>query len=218
MPFSEKLRIKVLLWCDRHCCLCKKACGINIEVHHLVPEEDGGKNDIDNAIPLCFDCHSEIPRYNPKHPRGTKYKIDELKARREQVYEEFTRHLVPPIGYGITQKLSGGGMRTFPNVGFVLSHYGDSFPVRVRVVVKSVLSRGNIAIPSDFYSGKKLWNLNPHSSFSGNFDLPKDLIPKDEQLELRVQVSIIDQYEREHFNLPVGFVYVPEGNFWYAEP
>ena len=35
MPFDEKVRKKVLLWCDRHCCLCRKPCGINIEVHHL---------------------------------------------------------------------------------------------------------------------------------------------------------------------------------------
>lgn len=42
MPFDERLRTRVLLWCDRHCCLCKKACGVNIEVDHIVPESESG--------------------------------------------------------------------------------------------------------------------------------------------------------------------------------
>src|SRR5258706_8287563 len=119
MAFDQKIRTKVLLWCDRHCCLCKKGCGMNIEVHHLVPEADGGGDDIDNAMPLCFDCHSDVNRYNNEHPRGTKYKIDELRNRREQVYEEFTRHLVPPIDAQITQAIPGGS-RIFPDVGVVI--------------------------------------------------------------------------------------------------
>ena len=218
MPFDQKVRTKALLWSDRHCCLCKKACGINIEVHHLVPESKDGRNEIDNAIPLCFDCHSEVMRYNEQHPRGTKYKVEELKARREQVYEEFTRHLVPPVECKITQKIPGGKTRTFPDVGFILSHLGNSLPVRVRVIVESVQENEKIALPSDHYSGKKLWNLNPRFMFFGHFEMPQDLIPNGSPLELRVKLSIIDQYDREHFYLPIGFIYVPKGNYWYAEP
>ena len=218
MPFDTRVRTKALLWCDRHCCLCKKACGVNIEVHHLVPESEGGGNDIDNAIPLCFDCHSEVMRYNDQHPRGTKYKVEELKARREQIYEEFTRHLVPPVEPQITQKMPGGGLRTFPDVGFILTHLGDSLPVRVRVIVESVLEDKNVVLPFDHYSGKKLWNLNPRFMFSGHFQMPKELIPGGRPLELRVKLSVIDQYEREHSYLPVGFIYVQDGNYWYAEP
>jgi len=157
-------------------------------------------------------------RYNDQHPRGTKYKVDELKARRDQIYEEFTRHLVPPIHDEITQRIPGRGSRIFPDVGFTITHLGDSLPVRVRVVVESVLETGNAVLPYDFYSGKKLWNLNPRLSFSGHFEMLSELIPEDRQLELRVRISIIDQYGREHSQLPTGFVYVPEGNYWYAEP
>jgi len=218
MPFDKKERTKALLWSDRHCCLCKKACGVNIEVHHLVPESDDGRNDLDNAIPLCFDCHSQVMSYNVHHPRGTKYKIDELKIRREQVYEEFTRYLVPPVECQITQKVPGENERKFPDVGFILKHLGNSLPVRVRVVVESFLANKSIAIPSDYYSGKKLWNLNPRFMFSGHFEIPEHLIPEKTKVELQVKVSIVDQYEREHFHLPVGFVYVQDGNYWYAEP
>jgi hypothetical protein len=218
MPFEQQTRTKILLWCDRHCCLCKKACGVNIEVHHLVPEGSGGSDDIDNAIPLCFDCHSEVTRYNDAHPRGNKYKIEELKARREQVYEEFTRHLVPPINYHITQTLRDGQSRTFPDVGFIISHLGDSLPIRARILIDAVIQDKKMILPFEHYSGKKLWNLNPRMTFSGHFELPPEFVPESKSLELRVGVSIIDQYEREHFLLPVGYVYVSEGNYWYAEP
>ncbi len=218
MPFDEKIRIKTLIWCDRHCCWCKKACGVNIEIHHIIPEEKGGSDDLENAIPLCFDCHSEVERYNVKHPKGTKYKKEELIARREQVYDEYTRHLVPPIEYRITQKLGGGKKRTFPDVGFKISNLGDHLPVRVLVNIGSVMDDTVIPVPSNHYTGKKIWNLNPRRGFSGHFEVSEKLIPKGKPLELRVNLTIIDQSEREHKFLPMSFIYVKDGNNWYAEP
>src|SRR6516165_11946276 len=88
--FPVSVRRTVLLWSDRHCCLCKKACGLDIEVDHIKPVAAGGTNAIDNAIPLCYKCHAKVHHYNDLHPRGTKYWNEELKIRREQVYEEFT--------------------------------------------------------------------------------------------------------------------------------
>jgi len=218
MPFGEHVRTRVLLWCDRHCCLCKKACGVNIEVHHIVPEAKGGSNGISNAIPLCFDCHSEVVRYSEDHPLGTKYKRNELTARRDQVFEEFTRHLVPPVDAQISQTTRAGGSRTFPDVGFTLAHLGDSLPVRVRVVVQSLIGGAKKTLPSDLYSGKKLWNLNPRKAFWGHFEMPAHLIPDEERLELRVTLTVVDRYAREHPFLPTGFVWQPEGKYWYAEP
>lgn len=218
MPFDPAIRTRVLLWSDRHCCLCKKSCGVNIEVHHVIPENKKGKSDLDNAIPLCFDCYSEIMHYNNEHPRGTKYKSEELKTRRDQVYEEFTRHLVPPITGEVTQSVPGGLTRKFPDVGFLLTHHGNSLPVQVRVIVESIIGERGILIPCEYYSGKKLWHLNPHFSFTGHFTMPKSLIPKTGSLELKVKLGIIDQFEREHPYLPVSFVYIPDDNCWYAEP
>jgi len=85
-PFSEDDKIKVLLWCGRHCCLCAKFSGIGIELHHIEP----GSSDIDNAMPVCFDCRAAIGHYNRQAPRGRKYDPRELKERRNQVYEEHT--------------------------------------------------------------------------------------------------------------------------------
>ena len=77
-PFDDEIKKKVLLWSDRHCGLCDKTCGVDIVVVHFDDPED---NSLDNAIPLCYDCHGKIGRYNPEHPLGTKYKIKELKAK-----------------------------------------------------------------------------------------------------------------------------------------
>lgn len=68
---------------------------------------------------------------------GSKFKPAELKSRREQVYEEFTRHLVPPVDAQITQSIPGSEdqVRIFPDVGFLLTHHGTSLPFRVRVLV-----------------------------------------------------------------------------------
>ena len=92
--FSEDIKLKCLLWSSRHCCACDTACGLDIEIAHIDPK---GGEDFDNAIPVCYYCHAQIGRYNKEHPRGNKYRIKELKKRREQIYEKYTRHLVPPL-------------------------------------------------------------------------------------------------------------------------
>lgn len=220
MSFSDEVRLQALLWSDRHCCLCKKTCGLNIEIHHIKPISESGSNKLDNAIPLCFDCHSDVMCYNVQHPKGNKYKPAELKARREQVYEEYTRHLIPPVDGQITQQIQGSDQRrTFPDVGFNLRHLGDSLPVEVLVYMESIVGDKSLPLLGDHYSGKKPWNLNPRSMFTGHFKFPEETHkPPTLNIELRVTLTIIDQYRREHRLLPVGFVYVSEENFWYAEP
>lgn len=211
--FSEEIRIKVLLWCDRHCCLCKKPCGVNIEVDHLVPIAKGGTNDIDNAMALCYDCHAGIHQYDRLHPRGTTYRIRELRERREQVYEEFTRHLVPPIDYRVTQD-----SRKFPDVGFVLRHLGDSLPVQVRTRLDIRLGSRSLGSPPGHYSGAKPWRLNPRFVHSGHFEVPARAANSTARLEVEVDVTIIDIYDREHRLLPVGWVYKRDPGTWYFEP
>jgi hypothetical protein len=218
MRFNTKLQIKLLLWCDRHCCFCKKACGVNIEVHHIIPPENGGSNEEDNAIPLCFDCHSHVGHYNNQAPRGLKIKPGELKARRKQVYEEFTRHLVPPIHYQVTQDLGDGNKRTFPDVGFYVSHLGDSLPVRFKVRVEPFLGTKRLDIPSPYYSGRRPWHLNPRFGACGHFQLPLKEVKEGQRLECKVSATVVDQYDREHVLLPIGYVYDPGNNSWYLEP
>ena len=91
MSWNE-VKEKALICCKRHCCICGKSKGLNIEVHHIVPKGSGGPDTFDNAIPLCFDCHSTVGSYNPLHPKGNKYSPKELKQLRDDFYEYVKSH------------------------------------------------------------------------------------------------------------------------------
>ncbi len=75
---------KLLVDCHRRCCICHRFCGVKIETDHIVQAADGGSDTIDNAIPVCFECHAEIHSYNEKHPRGRKFRPEELRGHKEQ--------------------------------------------------------------------------------------------------------------------------------------
>ena len=210
--FNEDEKVKVLLWCARHCCLCGKFAGVHIEVAHLDPKS----SDIDNAIPLCFDCHAAIGHYSDRHPRGRKYTIKELKARRDQVYEQHTRHLVPPVHYKLIQ-----GGRKFPEVGFEISNLGQTYPVRARVNVTLVQgSRSFDPITSGHYNGKYMWNLNPGFVIREHFKVPSEILKNlEEWLRAKIDVTLIDIHGREHTLLPAGYIHTlkPQDD-WYFEP
>lgn len=78
---------ELLKACHRRCCICHRFCGVKIETDHIVPAADGGPDTIDNAIPVCFECHAEIHSYNDKHPRGRKFRPDELRMHKAQWLE-----------------------------------------------------------------------------------------------------------------------------------
>jgi hypothetical protein len=87
MPFSPEAKTQMFIRCDRLCCLCLKRCGSNIEAAHIRDEHEGGSNEEENGIPVCLDCHQEIGAYNTKHPKGNKFRSEELRARRNRVYK-----------------------------------------------------------------------------------------------------------------------------------
>ena len=88
MSFPPKIREDAFVACGRHCCLCHRFCGLKIEIHHIIEKFEGGGDSYDNAIPLCFDCHSDMRTYDNKHPKGSKYTQDELRRHRDIWYEK----------------------------------------------------------------------------------------------------------------------------------
>lgn len=92
MGFKESEVDRLLAGCHRRCCICHKFCGFKMETHHIKQKADGGKNDIQNAIPLCFECHAEVALYNPKHPKGRKYTNGELLEHRKQWLDLCKKH------------------------------------------------------------------------------------------------------------------------------
>jgi len=87
MPFPRKDVEDLLVACHRRCCICYRFCGVKLETDHIVPPAEGGTDTVDNAIPVCFECHAEIHSYNDKHPRGRKFTPDELRGHKEQWLE-----------------------------------------------------------------------------------------------------------------------------------
>lgn len=214
MAFSNELRERLLLWCDRRCCLCKRTCDVFIELHHIVPQSAGGSDDEDNAMPLCFDCHAKVGHYESTQPRGNKFKPGELKRRREQVYEEHTRHLVPALNYVVVQ-----GDRKLPDVGFGITHLGDAPPARVAVMIDVYvdgLLHNHPALDS-LYRGGFRWNLNPKSGVQGHFPIV-DAAVEAKDLRASVQLEVSDVYDRVHTLLPVTYVYGREQREWWLDP
>jgi len=84
MPFSPEVKREALVAAQRSCCICHVQCGAEIECHRIVPESRGGSNDLENCIPLCFNCHAKVEHYNPKHPIGNKFTPEELKQHRDK--------------------------------------------------------------------------------------------------------------------------------------
>lgn len=60
MGFQERESEKLLAATGRRCCIC----GLlhRVQLHHIIPREEGGTDDIENAIPLCPNCHDEVHR------------------------------------------------------------------------------------------------------------------------------------------------------------
>ncbi len=85
--FNSSEVADLLARCHRRCCICHRFCGTKIETDHIVQPADRGDNSIDNAIAVCFECHAEIHSYNDAHPRGRKFRAEELSRHKEQWLE-----------------------------------------------------------------------------------------------------------------------------------
>ena len=54
MSFSEAVKRDVKRRAHFQCCLCRS---LGVEVHHVVPQSEGGPDVEENAAPLCPSCH-----------------------------------------------------------------------------------------------------------------------------------------------------------------
>lgn len=95
MPFPPDVKQQVLVWAARRCCVCHEPKGARMEIHHIEPEADGGPNTLENAIPLCYDCHHDAGHYNNRQPRGNKFGPEELRKHRDTWYEIVRTNKIP---------------------------------------------------------------------------------------------------------------------------
>jgi len=143
MCFSLEVAEELLVKSARCCCLCRKFKGTKIEVHHIVPVANGGSDNSDNGIPLCFDCHADVMSYNAKHPKGRKFRSVELKKHRDQWFilvqaggalpdGKETGNAEMPAPFSIIQQNKGNG-------NFIV---GRDLNLNPRTVVKNSINPG----------------------------------------------------------------------------
>lgn len=215
-PFLRQDRIRMLRWCDRHCCLCDKACGVDIEIAHI---DDRSDNRFDNGIPVCYDCHVKMGSYNDLHPRGNKLTPEEIKARREQIYDKHTRSYLAPIQYMIHQD----GPWKYPDVGFTVENLSDYLATQLRISVQGLLNKEKVdlRLADPLYRGRKIWNVNPRRQINGHFLLRQQCVRTlgaPDRFELRVSIVQTDAVGRDHPWLEDGYVFKPSHGTWYFEP
>lgn len=78
--FTEKTKLEVKKKAMFQCCRCHET---GIDVHHIIPQKDGGSDDISNAAPLCQNCHDRFGD-NPQ-------KRKEITQMRDNWYEVIER-------------------------------------------------------------------------------------------------------------------------------
>jgi Restriction endonuclease len=72
MAFSEKVKLEVKRKSAFRCVVCGKPF---VEIHHIIPQKDGGKDILDNAAPLCAYCH-DLYGGNPEKRKQIKQMRD----------------------------------------------------------------------------------------------------------------------------------------------
>lgn len=78
MAFSESAKLNVKRKAHFTCCWCRDRRN-KVEVHHIIPQAQGGSDDEGNAAPLCGSCH-DLYGGNPDLGK-------EIRQRRDQWYE-----------------------------------------------------------------------------------------------------------------------------------
>lgn len=102
MGFPQNVKEEALVLCARHCCLCHLPKGLKMEVHHIKQHSEGGTDTLDNAIPLCFECHADMRSYDHDHPKGLKYSRTELIRRRDDWYATVKHRGISPANQTVS--------------------------------------------------------------------------------------------------------------------
>lgn len=56
MAFDETLKLRIRQRAHFACCMCHE---LYVEIHHIIPEAEGGPDTEENAAPLCPSCHEQ---------------------------------------------------------------------------------------------------------------------------------------------------------------
>lgn len=119
MAFPQSVQEEALVACGRCCCICHKFCGTKMELHHIHQKADGGADTLDNCIPLCFDCHADMGKADPHHPKGKHYSEGELRKHRDNWFQKISQNQ----NTGNTNSITKADIKLFEKI---CSFFGDN--------------------------------------------------------------------------------------------
>ena|SRR3990167_9769336 len=94
MSISKKIRFEIFKRDEFKCVYCGKSPpSVILEIDHIQPQKDGGKDEINNLLTACFDCNrgkSHIPL--DTIPQTLRDNLDVLKEKKMQM-REYRKHL-----------------------------------------------------------------------------------------------------------------------------
>jgi hypothetical protein len=71
--------------CGRRCCICRRFRPTKLQVHHIVEKGQGGNDEEDNLVVICFSCHSDV---HTKVPFARRFSHAELKGHRDALIKQ----------------------------------------------------------------------------------------------------------------------------------
>ena len=74
----------MMVKCGRHCCICRRHDPLHLQVHHIRPVSEGGKDELDNLIVTCITCHSDA---HSVPGLGRRFTEEELRGHRDAVFK-----------------------------------------------------------------------------------------------------------------------------------
>jgi hypothetical protein len=87
MGFSDQVKKLAKSKSAHRCCVCHKPF---VEIHHLLPQKEGGPDTIENAAPLCASCH-DLYGGNPEKRKALTQMRDDwwllMEKRRQTITE-----------------------------------------------------------------------------------------------------------------------------------
>ena len=108
MSVPENIIAKILVKSARHCCICRRFSPLQIQIHHIIEQRDGGTNDEENLIPICIVCHASV---HTKTNMTKGFSQIELKGHRETVYDMVAKGKLP-----LQAQITGGEMQALSAV------------------------------------------------------------------------------------------------------
>jgi hypothetical protein len=85
---ADKLMVK----CNRRCCICRRFRPTKLQVHHIEERSQGGSNHEDNLIVVCLSCHTDV---HSKVPFARRFSVEELKGHRDALVKAVEEGRLP---------------------------------------------------------------------------------------------------------------------------